>query len=249
MEKKIKVICLSLLILSLAACGTMKSEETTTKENKQISTAQLNAQLGLGYLERHEVQRAKQKLLLALSEAPNIPEPWYSMAYYLEVTGETEQAKTYYLKALALAPNRGDVQNNLGTFLCRTGDYRGSIQHFLLATKDPDYLDTASAYENAGLCASKIPDDKLALQYFNLAILQDPNHPISLFESAQLNYKLGKYGVAKQRLAQYLAISPATPQSKNLSILLSKKVNSDEGDDQFNLLHNHLPIAGANTIS
>lgn len=185
----IKTISFILFISVLSACSsTMKStsDNTNTMEDKKINTAKINSQLGIAYLENHEVQQAKQKLLLALKEAPNIPEPWYSMGYFLEATGSKEEARADYLKAVEIAPYRGDVQNNYGTFLCRSGDYQLAIQHFLVAIKDTNYLDTAAAYENAGLCALKIPDKKQAIQYFNLALEQDPNRSLSEMELKKL---------------------------------------------------------------
>jgi len=163
----------------------MKADDKDN-EDKKIATAKINTQLGMAYLERQEVQRAKQKLLIALDEAPTIPETWYSMAYFLESTGNNEEAGKYYLKAVELAPKRGDVQNNYGTYLCRKGEYKNSIQHFLLATKDPEYLDIGSAYENAGLCAMKSSNKKLATHYFTLALMQDPNRPVSTAQLAKL---------------------------------------------------------------
>ena len=210
--------------LTLWACATTNTPTKDEKPTKIVTAAQINTQLGLGYLEHQEVQRAKQKLLLALQEAPQIPETWYSMAYFLEVTGETEQAKADYLKAISLAPQRGDVHNNYGTFLCRAGDYPGAIDHFLLAVKDPDYVDSASAYENAGLCAMKIPDKKLALHYFNQAILQDPNYSTSLFEAAKLNYEEGDYSIAIRRIDEFLALMPETPAALQLRAKINKKL-------------------------
>src|SRR5437870_5789715 len=109
----------------LAACQT--SQTTNGDENKKISAAKINDRLGLAYLERHDIQRAKQKFLTALDQAPDIPETWYSMAYFLESTGNKDQAKAYYLKALATAPHRGDALNNYGTYLCRSGDYKTAV--------------------------------------------------------------------------------------------------------------------------
>ena len=54
--------------------------------------AQLNVQLGLGYLQRQNVERAKTRLLKALEQAPNSPIALDAMAYYLEVTGDQENA-------------------------------------------------------------------------------------------------------------------------------------------------------------
>lgn len=175
-SKKIIVI---LVISLLSACNTTSSK---LENDKLTRTALLNTRLGMAYLEKNEVQPAKQKLLLALEEAPNIPETWYSMAYFLEKTGNPIDAKKYYLKAISLAPSNGEAQNNYGTFLCRAGDYQEAISHFLQAVKDTNYLDTASAYENAGLCALKIPDNKLAMQYFHHAVQEDPTMTTSIDE-------------------------------------------------------------------
>lgn len=179
-----KIGVLIWVILMLTACSTNKT--TTESLEKNTKSAIINIQLGMKYLERKDLQRAKTKLLLALQQAPYLPESWYAMGYYLEATGDAKGADKYYLKAVKLQPQRGDVQNNYGTYLCRTGQYRKSIDHFKIATEDPDYLDLASAYENAGLCSLKIPDKKLAIYYFRQAVAQEPERRVSLNELAKL---------------------------------------------------------------
>ena len=177
------------------------------QDDKQAKAARINVQLGAAYLERKDLVRAKQKFLLATKEAPELPEVWYSLAYFFETTGNQEQAKQYYMKALALAPSRGDVLNNYATYLCRKGNFQVAIQHFLKAVQDAEYLDASSAYENAGLCAEKIPDRKLAIQYFNKALLEDPARPVSLIELAELHYQEGNHQLANAELNQFLQIS------------------------------------------
>lgn len=209
-----KKYCLGLLVIAtLTACSTTKSPE----EDKKIATAKINTQLGIAYLEEHNIGRAKRKLLMALEEAPSIPETWYAMGYFLEATGEKTQAEKYYLKAVSLAPQRGDVQNNYGTFLCRSGKYQEAIEHFRLAAKDIRYVDTADAYENAGLCALKIPDKKLALDFFNKSIQQDPERPSANLALAELQYQLGHYEASKASLMAFLKLSPHNTESYKLS--------------------------------
>ncbi|MDR3476510.1 MAG: type IV pilus biogenesis/stability protein PilW [Gammaproteobacteria bacterium] len=224
-------LCLG-VICSIAACSTTKSASASA-EDKKIATAKINTQLGMAYLEQHNIQRAKRKLLMALDEAPNIPDTWYSMGYFLEITGDKEQAKTYYLRSVSLAPQRGDVQNNYGTFLCRNGQYKASIEHFQLAANDINYIDTASAYENAGLCALKIPDKKLALMYFNKSLQQDPERASINLELAELNYQKGDYVTARGNLEEFLRLSPPTKESFRLSdqlnARLGEKYFSEEG--------------------
>lgn len=213
-----------LFLAALAGCTTLNGPPD--KKDKVVSTAQTNIQLGMAYLEKKDVQRAKEKLLAAVTKAPNLPEGWYSMAYFYEITGNNPQAQQYYLKAIELAPRRGDTQNNYGTYLCRTGDYNGAIQHFMLAVQDPAYLDTAGAFENAGLCALKIPDLKVAMQYLSEAEMQDPNRPSTLLELAKLYFKQGDYVVARQKLDLYLIIAPPTPQSIALNQAITQKIGA-----------------------
>ena len=184
--KDIRLWLASFIILCLiASCATTPSAEEQEKA-KARKVASIYTQLGMAYLGKGDMERAKQKLLMALQKDPTFPEAWYSMAYFNEKTGNKQLAEENYLKAVNLAPTHGDVQNNYGTFLCRNGDYQRSIEHFLLATKDPQYLDSADAYENAGLCALKIPDKQQAMHYFNLSLEQDPTRMSVMTELTKL---------------------------------------------------------------
>ncbi len=216
------IILVSAFGVLVSCASPQKNTELQLDKDRMAKTAKINSQLGIAYLEQNNIQRAKQKLLLAISQDPTIPEPWYSMGYFLEATGDKKEAKTYYLKAIALAPNRGDAHNNYGTFLCRSGDYSASIDHFMLATKDSDYLDVSSAYENAGLCAMKIPDHKLATHYFEQALMQDPTRQTSLYKLAEIDYETGNYSNAKKKLNEFLMVAPPTTQTLALAIKLEK---------------------------
>lgn len=217
-----RVIAIGISVSLLIGCASTKTKEEENDRDRIIKTAKINSQLGIAYLEKGNPQRAKQKLLIALSQAPHIPEPWYSMGYFLEATGDKAEAKTYYLKALAIAPNRGDVHNNYGTFLCRSGEYEESVQHFVLATRDLDYLDAGSAYENAGLCAMKIPDNKMAAHYFELALKQDPMRQLSLYKLAEVQYAQGNYKNAKSTLSELMQLTAPTKET----IALSSKIQT-----------------------
>lgn len=158
---------LTLFILQLVSCATSSSHSNPTAANYNVA-------LGLSYLKQNNVEAAKRKLLLALQQAPQDPTALDAMGYFLEQTDEPIQAKKYYLAALKLAPKAGETQNNYAAFLCRQGDYSKALTHFLLATQDKNYLHPAQAYENAGLCALKIPNRTLAKQYFQKALKADP---------------------------------------------------------------------------
>lgn len=132
-------------------------------------------QLGLAYLKQGNRQRAKQKLLTAVAEDPNSPYANEALGYFFEQTHEIKQAEWYYNKALQMAPNSGAILNNYGDFLCHQKKYAEANQYFLKAASDPNYLNTALAYENAGICALAAHHPNEAKKYFKIALEQDPS--------------------------------------------------------------------------
>jgi len=175
-----------IFIVLLSACSTVPEQSPNPE------AAGINTQLGLNYLQEGDIVSAKSKLLLALQEDPNNPMVLDAMGYFWERTGDLDSAEEYYLRAIKLAPNKGEVQNNYGTYLCRHKRYQESINHFLLAVQDVNYLQVAAAYENAGLCALRIPDKKLAHKYLELAVKHDParvsaQHELSKLDSVYYN--------------------------------------------------------------
>ncbi|WED44381.1 type IV pilus biogenesis/stability protein PilW [Legionella cardiaca] len=207
----------------LAACqhnvGT-KTDQTAQSRQKNSEAAVYNMQLGVAYLKQGDMPRAKRKLLTALDLAPNSADANVAMAYYLEKTRDIKNARIYYQKALALAPNNGAQLNNYGTFLCRLGKYTEAESYFLKAANDVRYIHTAAAYENAGLCAAAIPDYVKAKQYFVKALQQDPRRKQSLYELASLELKQKHANDALMYLQKYANLSTSDP------ILLAMVIDS-----------------------
>lgn len=212
-----KIWIVSAVFFLLSGCASNQTAQSSASANtNNISAADINAQLGIAYLGRGDVGRAKEKLLLAQSQAPNNPVVWYAMGYFNEKTGDMAQANRNYLKAIKIAPNDGSAQNNYGTFLCRHGQYQPAISHFMIAIKDPNYLPVGEAYENAGLCALKIPNQALAQQYFIKALQYNPRLPKSLIHMAEMSYNQGNYRAAAGYLQRFHSLMPMTSQSREL---------------------------------
>ena len=133
-----------------------------------------HADMGLKYLQEGDVRRAEKHLQYAMQQDPTSVDVLTAMAYYDEVIHDVSQAEILYQRALALHPGSANAHNNWGTFLCRHGRYREAIIQFEWAIQSPLYLNKASAYENAGLCAALIPDCLRAKTYFQQALVRDP---------------------------------------------------------------------------
>lgn len=216
-----------ILPIFLSACTYVTPLDSPQQEalNHRV-TSNYQVELGMAYLKRGEPQRAKAPILAALKARPNWPPALDAMGYYHEKTGDAVLAESFYLKALKAMPGNGESQNNYGAFLCRQKEYKKSITHFMNAIQDPDYLNTAAAYENAGLCAAQIPEKQQAAAYFEKAIKLDPHSRASLISLAEIQYDTGHNKKARSTLNEYTAITTVNARAVWLSYRLAKK----EGD-------------------
>ena len=171
MTNKLRYGLLAVTLVFLAACT--HQVVTDTASPSMVAASKINIQLGIAYLKEGDNLRAKEKLLLAVSQ-DKTPQSYGALAYYYEKTGDIDLASQNYQAAIMLNPTAGAGRNNYGAFLCRQGEYQQADEQFMLAVSDKNYINTAGAYENAGLCALLIPDKAKAKQYFEMALQQNP---------------------------------------------------------------------------
>ena len=115
--------------------------------------------------------------------------------------------------------------NNYGTFLCRQGEYKKAETYFLNAIKDVNYIHTAGAYENAGLCALEVPDLAKAKLYFTSALNQDPSRKESLYELAKIESKEGHDAEALALLQKH----PDLVLNDKIFLAFAKNIASNAG--------------------
>lgn len=222
------LIILSLFFLQSCQHTNDAKDEGVGKKFNRDDAAAYNTQLGLAYLKQGDRPRAKRKILLALTQAPNSPSANASMAYFMEKSGQVDEARTYYKKAMSLAPGSGAQLNNYGTFLCRQAQYAQSEDYFLRAVKDIQYENSAGAYENAGLCALAIPNYTKATSYFKKALEQDPSRTQSLYEIVNIEVKLNRMNDALAYLQKYPQLSLRDSTLLALAVDIAQKTGKNE---------------------
>lgn len=229
--------------LCLDSC--VQDNPSDNKSGKQHlkEAASYNTQLGLAYLKQGNRPRAKQKLLLAMSQAPNSSDVNAAMAYFLEKSGELNESRKFYQKAIGIDPNSGPQLNNYGAFLCRQGKYNEAESYFLRAIKDSKYEHTAAAYENAGLCAMAIPNEEKAITYFKRALGQDPSQKQSLYQLVTLSIKQRQFDQAWLYLQNYLSPTSRDPVLLNLATDVAHQLGKFEVEASYKVRLKQLQIA------
>lgn len=213
--RKIVSVFLPVLLL-LSAC-------TTTDYLSPVNTkraSELNAQLGLGYMNEGQFERAKYKLDKAIKFDPDNPHAYHYMAELYRRLKEYDKAGEYYDKAMSLAPNDMNIQNNYGVYLCELGHYERAYKHFKKIISNPLYSARANAYENVGLCSMREGKLLQAENAFKSALAINPKMPKSLLQLAQMSYDEGNNSQAYEYFQHYVAIAQQTPESLWIGILL-----------------------------
>ncbi len=226
-------LIVGLFFLQSCEQNTEEKNEPVSKKYNREEAATYNTQLGLAYLKQGDRSRAKRKLLLALKQAPESPNVNASMAYFMEKSGEMDDAQAYYKKAITLSAGSGAQFNNYGAFLCRREKYQQAEGYFLKAVKDMQYENSAAAYENAGLCAMAIPDYEKATQYFTKALEQDPSRRQSLYELVNVEMKLEHTNEALGYLQKYPALTLRDRTLLALAVDVAHKADKQEIEAEY----------------
>lgn len=212
-----KLAGISTLILFLSACTTVHAPTDAKR------AAELNAQLGLGYLKQGQYKRALHKLDKALKfDSDNANAHHYKAELYRRLN-DPDKAEKQYKIAMGLAPNNLTIQNNYGVFLCDKGHYEQAIELFKKPLADPLYSNKAGSYENIGLCQLRQGKIAQAEKAFNQALKFNQNMPKSLLNLAQIRFDSGNSVAAYSLYTRYLSLAPQTPESLWLGILLESQ--------------------------
>lgn len=201
----------------LAACATTSDPTSVRGGVDRVSPvrgAEINTRLGIGYLERGQLQIAMEKLQLALQHDPDHVPAHLTLALIHEQIGDAQNARRHYRQAARLAPNDGGTQNAYAVFLCRQGEFPEADRRFLSATEDPFYATPEVAWTNAGACARRSGDLDKANQYLRQALEHDPEYPDPLYHLAEINYQQGEAFRARAFLQRYEAF--AAPEAAAL---------------------------------
>ncbi len=230
MSRTAGLLVAMLVGLVLTGCATSPDTGPTTRAGMDrvspVRAAEVNTRLGIGYLERGELQIAMEKLNTALRhDSAHVP-AIVTLAMIYEEIGNTSQAERHYRQALRHAPNDGATLNSYAVFRCRRGDYADAEDVFERALLDPFYATPEVAKLNAGACARRSGEYERAEHHLRSALDIDPELPGALYHLAQLYYQQDDAFRARAFLQRFEATGTTEPGA----LLLGFRVESSLGN-------------------
>jgi len=220
------------LILLSACAGSPKidnQDEIATRKSAEINTA-----LGREYMGRGQYEVALDKLKKATRSDPDYAPAQTMMAVLYERLGEIQLAGQYYRRAVDIAPRNGDVNNNYGAFLCKTGDSGSAEKYFLRAVADPFYRTPAAAMANAGACELQAGNVDKAEKYLRQSLEYDAKFPDALLTMANVNYRNGDKLRARAFIQRYEGAGPETAHSLELGSLIETGMKNAQAAKNYN---------------
>lgn len=223
------------IVLFLSGCQSMNGTRSNYVE-PDAKAAELNMRLGLNYLQRGDYEIALEKLEKALKQDSSLSPAHNTIALLYQRIGENDKAEHHFKQAIRYEPDYSQAHNNFGVFLCQVGRYKEAEQSFLEAVKNPLYRSTAQAYENAGLCVSRIPDTVLAKSYLRKALQYNPNLSKALLQMAEMHYEEQDYMRARAYIERYRTESRWTPRALLLAIKIEHKLGDKNAVSSYSVL-------------
>ena len=205
--------CIGAALLMLAIVAPV-SAQNATQATSEIegsggigdprTRAKLHTELGSLYFQDGNMAVALDELKISIAIDPTYA-PAYNVRGLVRLSlREMASAEEDFKKALSLAENDPEINNNFGWFLCQIGREGESVAYFMRAVKNPLYQTPDRAYLNAGRCSQKAGDLDAAEDYLQKALRIAPDNLQAMMQLATINYKRGNLDQAKKYLSDVL---------------------------------------------
>ena len=212
------LLCLATLLVGCVSSGNVDPLSTSKGRDE---ARQAYVQLGLGYLQQGQVERAKGPLKSALELDSSDADANAALALVFQAEQEPELTDKYYAKALSSRPKDARILNNYGSFLYSQKRYKEAYERFQQAANDNLYAERARVFENLGMTAVMLGDRESAREHFSKALRLDQQQPRSLLEMAELSYEDRHYVPARDYYERFSLLSGQNARSLLLGVRLA----------------------------
>ncbi|MBL1259182.1 MAG: type IV pilus biogenesis/stability protein PilW [Thiotrichaceae bacterium] len=228
------------LLVSLAACTSSSTRKPDTE-----SSAEINARLGLAYMQQGNLDIALERLKRAIKQNPEQATAHHYIAELYRQLKSPDDARLHYQLALKLTPEDFSLHNNYGVFLCGQKNYEGAEKSFLMAISSaPAYKPRHEFYENLAQCMMRKPDYVKAEEYFRTVLETHPRMAVTLYQMARLTFDAEQYFRARAFFQRFSEVSTHTAETLWLGVQIERKLGDEAVADEYaSQLKTNFPLA------
>jgi type IV pilus assembly protein PilF len=221
-------LCAFLLGLAAVLPAQAQQGEIGNPSNEPRQRAKIHTELASLYYQAGDPKVALDEIRIALEADSDFVQAYSLRGLIHASLKENAKAEEDFRRALNIAPNNPEVNNNYGWYLCDTGRERQSIAYFLNALKDPLYQTPHIAYTNAGTCALKAGDIDGAQKYLLQAVALSRDGAASArLQLARLFYQRAIYEESRIYLNEALKLmEPPPAEALWLGIRLERRLGN-----------------------
>jgi type IV pilus assembly protein PilF len=227
---------LSILATGCATTGDPDGLVSAPTPRTASPVAELQTQLGIGYLSEGQLELAWKRLHRAIEADPNYSTAHNAMGLLYDRLNEIDKAEHHLRRAVQLNPTDAAAQVNYGAFLCRQGRYEEGEERMLRALKNSLYPSPEVAYANAGLCLKNAGDAEKAESYFRSSLQIEPRMAVALYQMAELSFDRGNHLSARGYLQRYLEVAQHSPRTLWLGIRVERELGDRDAAASYAML-------------
>ncbi|MEG5267002.1 type IV pilus biogenesis/stability protein PilW [Pseudomonas sp. JDS28PS106] len=213
------MLCFVIMLVGCVSTGNVNPLTTAEGRDK---AREAYVQLGLGYLQQGQSERAKVPLKKALELDSSDPQANAALALVFQVEMEPELADQHFRKAISASGNDARIVNNYGSFLYEQQRYAEAYARFEQAAADNLYPERSRVFESLGMTALKLGKPDLAREHFTKALRLDRQQPRALLEMAELSFEDRQYVPARDYYDRFSQLSEQNARSLLLGTRLAK---------------------------
>lgn len=214
---------LLLLVASLlAGCVSTGNVDPMKTSKGREEARDAYVQLGIGYLQQGETERAKVPLKKALELDSSNADAHAALALVFQIEMEPKLADEHFRKAISQRRDDARLLNNYGSFLFEQKRYQEAMERYTQAAQDNLYPERSRIFENLGLTALQLQQREQAKAYFERSLRLNSRQPRALMEMALLSFDDRQYVPARGYYESYLLLAPHDARSLLLGVRLAK---------------------------
>lgn len=169
----------------------------------------------------------------AVRAATDSPEANSVLGLALDASGRPAEAGPHHRRAAELAPERGELLNNYGIWLCTNAQATASLEWFDRAVRAPGYTTPDMALANAAACALRGGQRERAERDARQALIAAPANPLALVTLARLEHAAGRNLQARAFVERRLAAAPADAETLQLASQIEQSLGDSAASSRY----------------